>query len=497
MAVPLGDKELGKNMSKVDTEKFILKGVLAFNDYASKYLDKLESGFFSEDVKFLIKCIKAYHNKYAKVPNIVTLSDVLLPKVLKDDTNRLESCTDILQSITALDINANDFYKWLEDETKEFIKAKRMEDALIKSMPLLSNNNIDEAVKLITQAAAVNFDDNLGLDYFGDLDSRMERLRLGDNVIPTGYEILDKSLNGGWRSKTLTVFGAGTNVGKTLILSAISSQLLKQSLNGLYITLEIYQDSLANRIDCNLADIPLSDLKENVDVLQKKLKDARQKAEEKGVPFGTMIIKEYPPTSLNCNQILAYVRELELKKGFKPDFICVDYLALMAPNGKSFSDNTYGKLKTVAEELRSVACILDVPIFTATQVNRDAYGSSEVGMEKTSDSMGIPMTADIMIMVSRDEVCEQENKMYWYFAKSRFSKNGGGFYMNVEYSNMRLVAPDINGSSNYTLTNQAEKREKNAINKRKVEVMKTVHVASNNNDIKEQHGQEPKKTINV
>jgi KaiC/GvpD/RAD55 family RecA-like ATPase len=466
-------------MSTVNEEKFILKGILSFDDYAMKYMSKLEDDFFSEHIKLLMQTIKAYYLKYSKIPNIRTLIDVILPKVTKNRPERLDDCIDVLQSIMTMDCNKDDFYKWLEDETRVFIKNKRLEDALIKSMPLLSANNVDEAVRLINQAASVTFDDNLGLDYFGDIKSRMQRLKLGDNVIPTGYQMVDTMLNGGWRNKTLTVFGAGTNVGKTLILADLTCKLLKQGMNGLYITLEIYQDSLANRLDANLADIEMNELKDQVNELEKKLEDVKKKAADRGTPYGEVIIKEYPPTSLNCNQILAYVRELQLKKGFKPAFICVDYLALMAPNGKSFSDNTYGKLKTVAEELRAVACVLDLPIFTATQVNRDAYGSSEVGMEKTSDSMGIPMTADIMIMVSRDEICEKENKMYWFFAKSRFSKNGGGFYMNVQYSNMRLTPPVENDSS-YDSVNQIEKKEKTAA-KKPISVIKTVHASNANN----------------
>lgn len=485
-------------MSKIDDEKFILKGVLSFNDYASKYLEKLEHEFFSEHVKLIMRCIKGYYNKYTKVPNVRTLSDVLIPKVLKDDQNRIDACEDVIQSISSLEVNAGDFYKWLEDHTKTFIKDQRLQNALIKAMPLLEAKEFDEAIKLINQAGAVNFDDNLGLDYFGDMESRMERLRTGDNVIPTGYSNVDKMLNGGWRSKTLNVFGAGTNVGKTLILSDITSKLLKQSMNGLYITLEIYQDSLANRIDANLADIEMSNLTDDINVLMKTLESERKRAEDRGVPYGTLIIKEYPPASLNCNQILAYVKELELKKSFVPAFICVDYLALMVPNGKSFSDNTYGKLKTVAEELRAVACILDVPIFTASQVNRNAYGLSEVGMESTSDSMGIPMTADVMIMASRDEICEKENKMYWYFAKSRFSKNGGGFYMNVQYSYMRITPQEDNGES-YVPINQAERKEKAAINRRKIEMTKTVHVntVKETKDVKDDNGEEPKQAINI
>lgn len=480
-------------------EKFILKGILSFNDYAIKYLDKLEPEYFSQEVQPIIKGIKKYYFKYAKIPGVKSLIEIVMPQVLKSTPEKLEACEDIIQAVIGMESNADDFYKWLSDETKTFITAKRIEDALYHSMPLFSSNKIEEAVKLINNAVAINFDDNLGLDYFGDIKERMARLKEGDNVIPTGYEIVDRTLNGGWRNKTLTVFGAGTNVGKTLILSDITSKLLKQSMNGLYITLEIYQDSLANRIDANLADIEMNQLKDNADILEKKLDEERKKAADRGCPFGELIIKEYPPATLSCNQILAYVRELQLKKSFAPAFICLDYLALMAPNGKSFSDNTYGKLKTVAEELRAVACILDIPIFTATQVNRDAYGSSEVGMEKTSDSMGIPMTADIMIMVSRNSDMEAENKMYWHIAKSRFSKNGGGFFMNVEYGNMRLTPSEVN-SSDYVTVNHNEKKKEIQGKKKALEVLKSVH--DNNgvpsiNSKETGNVQESTKTINI
>jgi replicative DNA helicase len=142
---------------------------------------------------------------------------------------------------------------------------------------------------------------------------------------------------------------------------------------------------------------------------------------------------------MSSNQLMALVKDLHTKRnGFKPDFIVVDYLGLMIPNGKAFSDNTYGKLKTVAEELRAVAVKLNVPMFSAVQINRSGYEDSEIGLEKTSDSMGIPMTADIMIMVSRTEDMVQNNQLYWHIAKSRFSKNGSGFLVSVDYEHMRI-----------------------------------------------------------
>jgi hypothetical protein len=226
--------------------------------------------------------------------------------------------------------------------------------------------------------------------------------------------------------------------------------MIDQGLNGLYLTLEINEHIFSNRIDANLSNMKMSELPYNVDELhdriiqRKKEKDQLHKEDpDHNKPFGRLIIKEYPPGTVNANQILALVRDLELRRGkFKPDFIAVDYLGLMVPNGKAFADNTYGKLKTVSEELRAVGCTLGIPIFSAVQVNREGYNSSYVGLEKTSDSLGIPQTADLMIMITRDENSDNSNLMYWNVAKSRFSRNGEQFTIDVDYEHMRLIGDD-------------------------------------------------------
>lgn len=277
------------------------------------------------------------------------------------------------------------------------------------------------------------------MDYFDDIAQRVERMKSPEQVIKTGTPSLDEHIGGGWRRKMLGIFGAATNVGKTLILGDAAKKLIEQGLNGLYVSLEINEDILANRIDANLTGIVMSDLSMNPDRLMQDLLEKKRLAEASGQPFGRLIIKEYPPASMSANQLLALVKDLQVKRnGFKPDFIMVDYLGLMIPNGKAFSDNTYGKLKTVAEELRAVAVKLNVPILSAVQVNRSGYEESEIGLEKTSDSMGIPMTADVMIMVSRTEDLAANNQLYYHVAKSRFSKNGSGFLVQVDYDHMRI-----------------------------------------------------------
>jgi hypothetical protein len=211
----------------------------------------------------------------------------------------------------------------------------------------------------------------------------------------------------------------------------------------------------------------MKNINSNPDAIMRDLLERKEMAEAAGKPFGRLIIKEYPPASMSSNQLMALVNDLSVKRnGFKPDFICVDYIGLMVPNGKSFSDNSYGKLKTVAEELRSVAVKLNLPVFSAVQVNRSGYEDSEIGLEKTSDSMGIPMTADIMIMVSRTEDMVQSNQLYYHLAKSRFSKNGSGFLVSVDYDHMRindLKAPTENSQDR--MRDNIKKMKSNEANK--------------------------------
>lgn len=434
-------------MAEDKTELYILKGLIHMPDYAAKYIDKMEEAYFSPAVGRVVRGIKRVWMSHKKCPTNKLLIDVILPKVCKGDEVACEESIDMLQEseFCSLPKGCEEFYDWLVDETKKFIKRSRIELALVKCVELMDQQKMDAAIQEIINANNISFDESLGLDYLDDIEKRMDELRNPTAVIDTGIDKLNRAIGGGWRNKSLTIFGAATNVGKTLILGDISFRLIDQGLNGLYLTLEITENLLANRIDANMSGIPMKDLSYDVDELAERIIRKRRERESLSQednsvkPYGRLIIKEYPPATMNSNMLLSLVRELELKRGgFKPDFICVDYIGLMTPNGKSFSDNTYGKLKTVSEELRAIAVKLDLPIFSAVQVNRDGYNSSHVGLENTADSIGIPATADLMITVCRDSEADSSNKMYWYVAKSRFSRNGDQFMLDVDYDHMRV-----------------------------------------------------------
>lgn len=423
------------------TEAYIIKGLLSFPDYAARFLEKLDKDFFSDEGAAIVRTLQTFHNKYSKIPSLGILCDKELPKFKPCSKNPefLSDCEEYVHSVVSLKVDKDKFYEYLCDETKQFIKTKRIENSLVELVQLMDQGKTDEAVKAVLDAASVHFDESLGLDYFEDLESRIEKMKSPDSVIPSGIDALDEKIGGGWHRKGLVIFGAATNVGKTLILGDIACKLVNQGLNGLYVSLEINENILANRIDANLTDISMSDLYDDPDRLMAEIMARKKQAEDTGNEFGRFIIKEYPPATMNANQLLSLVRELELKRnGFKPDFICVDYLGLMIPNGKGFSDNTYGKLKTAAEELRAVGCILDVPIFSAVQINREGFNESHIGLDKTADSIGIPMTADLMFMISRTEDMAANNQIYFNVAKSRYSKNGDGLYLKVDYDHMRI-----------------------------------------------------------
>jgi len=426
-----------------NVELYIIKGLLTLQDYTVKFIDIIKPDHFSIEAQPIVKMIRSFYFKYRKSPSPEILLDNLLPKLFNNDQAKIDSAEELVQNCLAVFVDTEKFYDFLVEETISFIKFNSMQQALMESVGLISQGKMQEAVKLVNEASNISFDDNLGLDYFEDLAARIERMKTGVNIIPTGLRELDKRIGGGWHKKSLVIFGAGTNVGKTLIMGDIAFKLLKQGLNGVYITLEIYQDLLANRVDANLSDIEMGELNNDPDLLFQIINKEKEEAEKNGTPYGRFIIKEYAPNCLNSNQILTFIRELNLKKnGFKPDFIAVDYIGLMAPNGKGFSDNTYGKLKSVAEELRTVASILDITMFSAVQVNRDGLNSSHIGMENTADSIGIPMTADIMIMVTRDDDMNAESKMRWNVAKSRYSRNGDQFMLDADYNHMRITSDE-------------------------------------------------------
>ena len=425
-----------------NNELYILKGLLKHVDFVAKFCDKLKHDYFSREIAPVVLTIKKFFLKTQKLPTVEMICDIYLIKVCNNDELLKEKAIEAIENALEIPFEQKEYeehFDWLCTMTKEWIVDKSVENALMEASDLFLKGKRQEAVHKVLEASHINFDDDIGLEYIADIDRRISNLNEKQLIIPTGITTLDDKIGGGWRPKSLIIFGAATNVGKTLILGAISAQLIQDGYNGLYITLEINDFMLANRIDANIADIKLNDIPANADRLKEIINNKVEDSKRKGKEIGRLIIKEFPPASISAQNILSIIRELEMKRaGFKPDFICVDYIGLMIPNNKAFSENTYGKLKTVAEEVRAIGSKLNVPVFSAVQVNRAGYNEEKIGLNNTSDSMGIPMSADLMIMVSRNEELEKQHKMWWEIAKSRWSKNGGGLKIHVDFDHMRI-----------------------------------------------------------
>lgn len=423
-------------------EPFIIKELLSNIDFCNRYLDKLESDYFKDNASKIIKCIQKYYSIYFKAPSVSILIKTLIPKLLKNDKQKIDEIESYLQDCISLSYEKDD-NQWIEDEVKKFIKINKVKKALMKSVEFLEKGDADSAADVVLKASEVDFNDDLGIDYFLDLEKRINEFKADTSIIPTGHPSLDEVIGGGWRPKSLIIFGAPTNGGKTLILGHISFKLIEMGLNGLYITLEINKNILASRIDVNLTNISSSEYRFKLEdiktIIHQKVKEREEKSKNDPQikPYGRFIIKEACPNTFNANELLSLIKNLQLKRNFKPDFICIDYLGLMIPNGKAFSESTYGRLKTITEEVRQIAMVYNIPIFSAVQVNREGYNTPQIGIEKIADSMGIAHTADLAILVSKDP--EDDSKMIWNIAKSRWSKNNEIIEVSVDYDHMRII----------------------------------------------------------
>lgn len=473
----------------IDTEDknqlYILKGLLSFPDYADKYVDYLNKDHFVPSVGRIVDCVKRFYVKNGRVPSTGILTDSIFPRVIKDEDER-EEITDILFEALDVKFQKAEYFDWLCHETEKFIELQSIIESLMKATDLVQQGKPKEAAALVQQAAAIDFNDDLGLDYFLDVEKRLAKLKEEIDVIPTGISSLDEHIGGGWQRQSLNIIGAPTNVGKTLILCALALNMIRQGYNVLYVTLEIRDDLLANRIDANLTDTPIKELGNDIDILMRTILEERDDAEKKGEPYGRLIIKDYKSEDIRSNQIKALIRELQSKKNFKPDAIIVDSIDYIIPNTKSYSENTYGKLKTASREVRNVMCSFDCAGFSAVQVGRQAFSQSVIELEDTSDSIGIPQTADFMLMVSRTEDMVEENKLCCHIAKNRYGENKKTFFVDVQYEYMRIT--DANSDSSDM--SHKEKKAKKVLEKNQDKIHKKEEG---------EHGkrQTAKKTINV
>ena len=418
-------------------ERTTLKNLIHNDEYARKVLPFLKEEYFTERFdKILFREIYHFITKYNNLPTKEALSIELSNR---KDVNETEykSITDILGTLNKEPIDQ----KWLVETTEKFCKDRAIHNAILNGIHILDGKDKEHSPEylpeMLSQALSVSFDQKIGHDYLTDTKERYDFYKRKEERLQLDLEFFNKITRGGIPSKTLNICLAGTGVGKTMFMTHIASSILLQGKNVLYITLEMAEERIAERIDANLLNVGMSDLEElPYQMYETKINKLQSKT------TGKLIIKEYPTASAHTGHFKNLMNELALKKSFKPDILFVDYLNICASARfkAGASVNSYTYIKAIAEELRGLAVEYNIPVFSATQTTRGGFVSSDIGMEDTAESFGLPATADFMFALISSEELEQKNQILIKQLKNRYNDPtvNRKFIIGVDRSKMRL-----------------------------------------------------------
>ena len=438
----------------MNLEKTIIKNLLKNESYTRRTLPFLNDDYFLvEDERLLFKSIKAFILKYNVSPTIDALKIEVDSLSVREDTIK-----KINETIVAIESDKTDTnLDWLIDSTEKFCQEKAIYLAIMKSIDIMNDKN-GQASKgsipqLLSDALAISFDPNVGHDYFENFEERYEYYHRVTEKIPFDLEYFNTITKGGLPKKTLNIALAGTGVGKSLFMCHVAANCMNIGKNVLYITLELAEEEVAKRIDANLLNITFDDLMRlSKDMYTKKVDIVRKKTN------GKLIVKEYPTASASTIHFKALLNELSLKKSFKPDIIFIDYLNICSSarikpgNGV----NSYTYVKSIAEELRGLAVEFDVPVVSATQTTRSGFVSSDIGLEDTSESFGLPATADFMFALINTEDLQNLNQIMVKQLKNRYNDPtlNKRFVIGIDRSKMKLY--DVEASAQQDISDSGQ-----------------------------------------
>jgi replicative DNA helicase len=418
-------------------ELTILRNLLYDENYSRKVIPFIQPDYFeqrSEKLIFqeIVHFIVKYNASITKEALTIELDN------RKDLTEtEVKEVRDIIQSLNDNSVDS----QWLLDTTEKWCRDRAIYLALMESIHIADGDdekkNRDAIPSILSEALAVSFDNNIGHDYLQNYEERYEYYHRKEEKIEFDLEYFNKITKGGLPPKTLNIALAGTGVGKSLFMCHVASSVLLQGRNVLYITMEMAEEKIAERIDANLLNVPIQDIVDLPKTMfDKKINTLSKKTQ------GTLIIKEYPTASAHSGHFKALLSELALKKSFRPDIIFIDYLNICASSRykSGVSVNSYSYIKAIAEELRGLAVEKEVPIVSATQTTRSGYSSSDVDITDTSESFGLPATADLMFaLISTDEL-EQLGQIMVKQLKNRYNDPtmNKRFIVGVDRAKMRL-----------------------------------------------------------
>ena len=422
-------------MERIETT--ILRNLVFNEDYSRKVIPFIQPDYFEQKTeKVIFEEIVQFIVKYGSAITVEALNIEI--------ENRTDLTEEQIKEIRDINNSLNDSpidKQWLLDITEKWCRDRAIYLALMESIHIADGNNKDknrDAIpSILSDALAVSFDNNIGHDYLQNYEERYEFYHRKEDKIEFDLEYFNKITKGGLPNKTLNIALAGTGVGKSLFMCHVASSALLQGRNVLYITLEMAEERIAERIDANLLNVPIQQL---VDLPRQMFENKVTGLSKK--TQGTLIIKEYPTASAHSGPFKALLNELALKKSFRPDIIFIDYLNICASSRykSNLSVNSYSYIKAIAEELRGLAVEFNVPIVSATQTTRSGYGNSDVELTDTSESFGLPATADLMFALISTEELEGLGQIMVKQLKNRYNDPTiyKRFIVGIDRAKMRL-----------------------------------------------------------
>ena len=438
-------------------ERTILSNLIHNEEYTRRVLPFVKEEYFSDRLeKILFTEISKFVNKYNALPSKEALSiEMNGSKGINED--EYKKVTDIISTLNKEPVNMD----WLRDTTEKFCKDRAIHNAILGGIQIIDGKDKrytpEYLPEMLSNALSVSFDQKVGHDYLIETKDRFDFYKKKEERLPLDLEFFNKITRGGIPSKTLNICLAGTGVGKTMFMTHLASSILLQGKNVLYITLEMAEERIAERIDANLLNVGMSDLEElPYAMYETKINKLQSKTS------GKLIIKEYPTASAHTGHFRSLLKELALKKSFKPDIVFVDYLNICssARFKAGANVNSYTYIKAIAEELRGMAVENDIPIFSATQTTRSGFVSSDVGLEDTSESFGLPATADFMFALISSEELDDKNQIMVKQLKNRYNDPtvNRKFILGVDRSKMRFY--DVEQTAQTDLVDSGQTTER-------------------------------------
>ena len=441
-----------------NVELLVLRSLLHNEDYARKVIPFVKGDYFEQlSQKIVFEEVSSFIEEYDQLPS----KEALYIEVEKRNDVNEESYKNIKELIGVLDDSPSD-EEWLVNTSEKWCRDRAIYMALMESIKLADGQDDkrgrDAIPSILSDALAVSFDNNVGHDYFQDYEARYESYHKKEDKIPFDLEYFNKITKGGIPNKTLNIALAGTGVGKSLFMCHMAGSSLVNGHNVLYITLEMAEEKIAERIDANLLNVNIQEITD----LPKPMFESKVSALAKKTQ-GTLIVKEYPTASAHSGHFKSLLNELALKKSFRPDIIFIDYLNICASSryrGNS-NVNSYSYIKAIAEELRGLAVEANVPIVSATQTTRSGFASSDVDLTDTSESFGLPATADLMFALISTEELEGLGQIMVKQLKNRYNDPTifKRFVVGIDRAKMRLY--DVEQSAQDDILDSGQEEEYN------------------------------------